>query len=67
MLRSDLVLKPAPRDDDGSPNWVLHDPIGAKYIKLGWREHEILTRWRYLNPVKIASQISNSTSLNVST
>ncbi|MEP4805034.1 MAG: HlyD family efflux transporter periplasmic adaptor subunit [Hyphomicrobiales bacterium] len=67
VLRSDLVLKPAPRDDDGSPNWVLHDPIGAKYIKLGWREHEILTRWRYLNPVKIASQISNSTSLNVST
>lgn len=64
-LRVDLVLKPAPRDDDGSPNWILHDPIAGRYLKLGWREHEIISRWNLKHAGTIASRVCNETTLDV--
>lgn len=64
-LRADLLLKPGPRDDDGSPNWILHDPIAGRYLKLGWREHEILDRWNLKDAKTIAAHISRDTALDV--
>ncbi|MFK8035804.1 MAG: HlyD family efflux transporter periplasmic adaptor subunit [Hyphomicrobiales bacterium] len=62
-LRVDLVLKLAPRDNDGSPNWILHDPIAGKYLKLGWVEHEILSRWKFRDAGQIAARVSRETSI----
>lgn len=64
-LRTDLVLKSTTKDEDGSPNWVIHDPIAGKYTKLGWQEYEILSRWQLGDTVKIASAISRESNLNV--
>lgn len=64
-LRTDLVLRPAPRDDDGSPNWILHDPIAGKYLKLSWAEHEILSRWNVRDAGQIAAKISRETAIRM--
>jgi len=41
-LRQELRLLPADPDPDGTPAWVLHDPLAGRYYRLGPREVEIL-------------------------
>ena len=49
-LRSDLNLYPAGAAENGSPNWVLHDPAANRFYRLGWLEFEIIKRW-YLGQI----------------
>ena len=43
-LRSDLRFTPAPDDDDGSPAWMVFDPLTSKFERVSWAHMEILKR-----------------------
>jgi putative peptide zinc metalloprotease protein len=45
-LREDLALISSANNRDGSPTWVIQDPIRNKFVKIGWLEFELLSRWQ---------------------
>ena len=44
-LREDLRLIAGASAADGSPTWVIVDPIRGKYFQIGWDAYQILSRW----------------------
>lgn len=44
-LREDLDLLPGARDPDGTPTWVLGDPVRNRYFQLDERHVRILQYW----------------------
>ena len=63
-LREDLRLYPTAPFADGSPAWVIQDPITNRFYRIGWLEYESLLRW-HLPAAEIARAISQSTPLEV--
>lgn len=45
-LREDLVLLPASANRDGSPAWMIQDPVTNRFFRIGWLEFEFLVRWQ---------------------
>ena len=45
-LREDLVLLPAADNRDGSPAWMIQDPVSNRFYRIGWLEFELLLRWQ---------------------
>jgi len=43
VLRQDLTIYPSEPDEDGSPAWILHDPLSNRHFHFGKREVELLT------------------------
>ncbi|MBF0440037.1 MAG: HlyD family efflux transporter periplasmic adaptor subunit [Magnetococcales bacterium] len=66
-LREELHLFPGPRTTDGAPTWTLGDPATNQFFRLGWREFEILCRWRRGGPARIAELVSSETTLEATT
>ncbi len=44
QLRPDLEVTRGPADEDGSPTYVIYDPVSNRYFWLGWAEKEIVSR-----------------------
>ena len=44
-LREDLRLHEAATEADGSPAWVIEDPVVNRFYRIGWLEFECLLRW----------------------
>jgi len=42
ILRQELNLFPAEVDEDGSPAWILHDPLANRHYRLGQLEVDLL-------------------------
>lgn len=42
VLRQDLTLYPAEANEDGSPAWILHDPLANRHFHIGSNEIELL-------------------------
>ncbi len=64
-LREDIDLYPAAPLIDGSPTWVLHDPVSNRFVQIGWLEFEILTRWQSGDPAAIATAVNSETTLTI--
>lgn len=64
-LREDLRLLPAAPNRDGSPAWMVQDPVGNRFFRLGWLEFEVLSRWSLRDPELIARAINQETPLRV--
>ena len=45
-LREDLILLPAGDNRDGSPAWMIQDPVANRFYRIGWLEFEMLARWQ---------------------
>jgi len=63
LLREDLRLHEASSDPDGSPAWVIEDPVVNRFYRIGWLEFECLLRWGDPAP-EIAAAISRDTPLD---
>ena len=63
-LRQDLQLHSSTPFPDGSPAWVIQDPVTNRFYRIGWLEYECLLRW-HLPPARIAEDISINTTLEV--
>ena len=44
-LREELRLLPAAANRDGSPAWMIHDPVCNRFYRIGWLDFEMLARW----------------------
>ncbi len=44
-LREDLALIEAAPQRDGSPAWMIHDPVTNRFYRIGWLEFELLSHW----------------------
>jgi len=63
-LREDLRLFESAPERDGSPVWVIQDPVSNRFYRIGWLEYECLLRWPD-KPDRIAADISENTPLAV--
>ncbi len=62
-LREDLVLLPGPSAPDGAPTWSLHDPARHRFMRIGWMEFEILSRWGLGTRERVAAAVAAETTL----
>ncbi len=64
-LREELRLLPAAANHDGSPAWMVHDPINNRFFRVGWLDFEMLLRWTHGSPQAIARSVSEETTLSI--
>ena len=65
-LREDLKLLPAAANRDGSPAWMIQDPVTNRFYRLGWLEFEMLSRWHFRSPELVLRALSEDTPLKAS-
>lgn len=63
-LREDLRLHEVDADADGSPAWVIEDPVVNRFFRIGWFEFECLLRWKDRDAGKIADDIAYATPMH---
>ena len=61
-LREDLRLIAGAPAADGSPTWVIADPVRGKYFQIGWAAYQILSRWSGRSVEVVLSQIHADTT-----
>ncbi len=66
-LREDLRLIDGASAADGSPTWVIVDPVRGKYFQIGWAAYQILSRWSGRSAQVILSQIHADTTCRATT
>lgn len=64
-LREDLRLIPAAANRDGSPSWMIHDPVGNRFFQIGWLEFSLLSRWAEGTPGALLRAVALETPLRV--
>jgi putative peptide zinc metalloprotease protein len=64
-LREDLRLLEAAANRDGSPAWMVHDPIGNRFFRIGWLEFALLSRWSEGTPQALLAAVRRDTPLDV--
>lgn len=62
-LREDLHIFPAASNKDGSPAWVIHDPVVNRFYRVGWLEFELLTRWSLRRVGRVLDAVAKDTVL----
>lgn len=62
LLREDLQLIAGASSADGSPTWVVVDPVRGKYYQIGWAAYQILSRWSGRSAEAVLSQIHTDTT-----
>lgn len=65
-LREELDLLPGPVLADGQPSWTLHDPARNAFFRIDWPTFEVLQRWQVGDSDRIAEDITQSTTLQMS-
>jgi putative peptide zinc metalloprotease protein len=61
-LRKDLQFIAGASSTDGSPTWVIVDPVRGKYFQIGWAAYQILSRWSGRSAESVLSQIHSETT-----
>jgi putative peptide zinc metalloprotease protein len=64
-IREELRLLPAAANPDGSPAWMVHDPVNNRFFRIGWMDFEMLLRWSQGTPQAIAESINDETTLTI--
>jgi putative peptide zinc metalloprotease protein len=62
LLREGLSLARGPVSE-GTPTWTLYDPARHRFIRLGWRDFEILSRWELRSPEAIIGSLNQETTI----
>ena len=62
-LREELRLLPAAANHDGSPAWMVQDPVNNRFFRIGWLDFEVLLRWTHGNASQVAESVSAETTL----
>ena len=66
-LCEDLRLIAGASAADGSPTWVIVDPVRGKYFQIGWAAYQILSRWSGRSAEVVLSQIHADTTCRATT
>ncbi|MDX1492092.1 MAG: HlyD family efflux transporter periplasmic adaptor subunit [Pseudohongiellaceae bacterium] len=60
-LREELDLYPGAETLDGSPSWVLQDPVAHRFFRIGPLDFELLSRWHTRDANLICEQVNAET------
>lgn len=67
VLRLDIEFLPGPDESDGSPTYVLHDPLRGTFERATWVQGEVLSRLRKPQTLdRLLADLRCSTTLRVS-
>ncbi|MAM33506.1 MAG: hypothetical protein CMH28_00345 [Micavibrio sp.] len=67
QLRQDLKIHEGGYDIDGSPTWMIYDPVTDNYYKIGWFEFECLQRFpRCATSAELVASLKKETTLDPS-
>jgi putative peptide zinc metalloprotease protein len=61
-LREDLRFIEGASGSDGSPTWIIADPVRGKYFQIGWAAYQMLSRWNGVSAEALLSQIHAETT-----
>lgn len=64
-LREDLQLIAGAPTADGSPTWVLVDPVRGKYFQISWTAYQMLSCWHGRSAEAVVSKIQAETTCRV--
>lgn len=64
-LREELQLLPAAANNDGSPAWMILDPVVNRFYRIGWLDFELLLRWGQGQASHIVNEVNRETTLHV--
>jgi len=62
LLREDIRVIEGASAADGSPTWIIADPVRGKYFQIGWDAYQILSRWSARTTEAILEQIHADTT-----
>lgn len=66
VLRSDIEIYSGPMEEDGSPMYIVHDPVSGTFSKIGWEEAQVLKRLRSGQTLlSLMKELRQSTTLNI--
>ncbi len=65
VLRNDLQLIEGPVALDGSPSWIIVDPIRNKYFSIGWMAFQLLSRWSVGKASLLIERIKKESALDI--
>jgi putative peptide zinc metalloprotease protein len=61
-LREDLRFVEGTTHVDGSPTWIVVDPVRGKYYQIGWDAYQILSRWKGRSAEAVLSEVRAETT-----
>ncbi len=64
-LREELRLLPAASNHDGSPAWMVQDPVNNRFFRIGWIDFEVLLRWADGSARAIVESVTAETTLSI--
>lgn len=64
-LRDELQLFEAARNHDGTPAWMIQDPVNNRFYRIGWLEFEMLVHWSGNDAATLIRAINETTPLNL--
>ena len=64
-LREELTLYPGAASFDGSPTWIIHDPMRNRFFSIGKNAFEILSRWRQKDANLIVKNVNLECSIPI--
>lgn len=65
LIREELRLIPAANNADGSPAWMIQDPVSNKFYRIGWLDFELLLRWQLETISDIVQDVNSTTTLEI--
>ena len=63
--RDELRLLPAAHNRDGSPAWMIQDPVTNRFYRIDWLDFEILSRWHFQECKLIVDSVNAETTLEI--
>lgn len=64
-IRDELILFEAAPNEDGTPAWVIQDPLTNRFYRIGWLDFEMLVHWADNDAAALVRTVNEATPLNV--
>ena len=64
-LRDELILFSASPNEDGTPAWVIQDPVSNRFFRIGWIDFELLVHWESHDETSLVQTVNEKTPLHV--
>ena len=64
-IRDELILFAAAPNEDGTPAWMIQDPVSNRFYRIGWLDFELLVHWADNDAAALVRTVNEQTPLNV--
>ncbi|MFP8776925.1 HlyD family efflux transporter periplasmic adaptor subunit [Hydrogenophaga sp. RWCD_12] len=64
-IRDELILFAAAPNEDGTPAWMIQDPVTNRFYRIGWLDFELLVHWADNDAASLVRTVNEQTPLNV--